>query len=261
MATPCRHVTFPWFVKSLWYMKRLYLIQVVLIAAAIVLFTPSMSAQITGEMPEDHDTLIIFEPAVPLLSEAANTQDIRQAIGIDLGFSGSGWGAGGFYNYRIFDDWTLFGNFIFTGRRNTDEFENAWYGPVPVVANKVNRLFMLPVTLGISYRLFAEQLQESFRPYVSIGVTPTFIFQTPYIQDGIYYEFFQSFGYTQTHFRWGGVVGIGSMFGDPAEGNIIGVSMRYYTIPYGGDGLESLRGSPITDFGGVLLTLSLGMAY
>ena len=221
-----------------------------------------MKAQITGELPTPEDTLIIFEPASPLMSEAALNKNIKQAIGLDLGFSGSGWGFGAFYHYKIFKNATVFGNFVFSGRRGSDEFDNAWYGPIPVVANKVNRLFMMPFTIGINYRLFADQLQESFRPFISAGISPTLIFQTPYIQDGIYYEFFQSFGYMQTHFRWGASFSVGSMFGNPAEdGNIIGVQMRYYTIPFGGDGLESLRGLPITNFGGVMLTLSVGLAY
>jgi hypothetical protein len=232
-----------------------------IMVAATCWLAPSLHAQITGEVPEVDDTLIIFEPAMPLMAEQVDVNSIRQALGFDLAFSGSGWGVGGFYHYRVFDNATVFTNFIFTGRRNTDEFENAWYGPVPVVSNKVNRLFMVPFTLGVNYRLFSETLQETFRPFVSVGVTPTLILQTPYIRDGIYYEFFQSFGQMQTHFRWGASFCIGSMFGDPTEGNIIGVSMRYYTIPYGGDGLESIKGSPITNFGGVLLTLSLGMAY
>ena len=120
---------------------------------------------------------------------------------------------------------------------------------------------MIPITFGAAYRLFSESLQESFRPFVSMGVSPTIIIQTPYIQDGIYYEFFNSFGQAQTHFRWGGQFSIGSNFGDPTDGSVIGVQLRYYTIPFGGDGLESVRGLPIENFGGVMISISVGSAF
>ena len=221
-------------------------------------------AQITGETPPPADTLIIFEPAQPLF-QPKDAKEIKNAFGADILFSGSGWGFGAFYHRKIFDNATVFGNFGVSGRRNTDEFEDAWLGPIPVVSNKVNRLFMIPMTAGIQYRLFAETLQESFRPFLAMGVSPTIILQTPYLRQeetGIrYYEFFESFGHLQTYFRWGGMFALGSMFGDPTDGSVIGVMMRYYTIPFGEGGLESVRGLPIENFGGVILTLSVGTAW
>jgi len=221
----------------------------------------SSFAQIPGKTPQVPDTLIIFEPAEPLTVNVEGKRNATQAIGLDILFSGSGWGIGMFYHHKIGDNITAFGNFAFSPRRNTDEFENAWLGSVPVVSNKVNRLFMLPITLGINYRLFSESLQESFRPFLSVGVTPTVIIQTPYIQDGIYYEFFNSFGYATTYVRMGGMISVGSLFGNPAEGNVMGVMVRYYSIPFGGNGIESIQDNPITNFGGIFLSLSVGTAF
>lgn len=235
-----------------------------LCAVAVVLLAQVqyVQAQIAGEPVTTSDTIIVFEPALPLLTtDAEAAAAITQGAGLDVLFSGSGWGFGGFYQHKIVENITAFGNFGFSGRRNTDEFENAWLGNVPVVTQKVNRLYMLPVTIGFQYRLMSESLQESFRPFVAAGVTPTVIFQTPYIQDGVYYEFFQSWGYAQTHFRWGGMLGVGSMFGKPSDKSVIGVMIRYYTIPFGGNGLESIRDFPISNFGGVFLSLSVGGAW
>lgn len=233
-----------------------------LIAALLVVSAQHIRAQITGESPGEADTVITFVPALPLLTnEAEAAAAITQAAGLDILFSTSGWGFGAFYHHRVIDNGTVFTNFGFSPRRNTDEFDNAWLGNVPVVSQKVNRLFMMPITFGFNYRLFAADLQESFRPFVSAGITPTIIFQTPYIQDGEYYEFFQSWGYLQTHFRWGAMFAVGSMFGNPASGSVLGVMIRYYTIPYGGNGLESIRDFPITNFGGVFLNMSVGGAW
>ncbi len=220
------------------------------------------NAQITGEPPVPDDSVIIFEPVLPLLTdEAAARSAIRQAAGIDLLFSQSGWGIGAFYHYRVSDDGSVFGNFGLSGRRNSDEFENAWLGAIPVVSEKVNRLFMIPMTVGYQYRLFSESLQETFRPFVCAGITPTIIVRTPYIHDGVFYEFFQSFGYAETYFRWGAMFGVGSLFGNPTEGSVVGFTARYYTIPFGDPGLESMREMPITNFGGVFLSLSVGWTW
>lgn len=227
----------------------------------LVFCSTDLSAQIAGETPELPDSLIVFEPAEPLLANADGLKNSKQAAGLDILFSGSGWGIGGFYHHKVADNTTVFINAGFSPRRNTDEFENAWLGSIPVVSNKVNRLFMIPITLGVNYRLFSETLQESFRPFVSAGITPTIILQTPYIVDGVYYEFFNSFAYTQTYLRWGGMFCVGSLFGDPAEGSITGVMVRYYTIPFGGEGLESIQDNPIKNFGGIFLSLSIGTAF
>ncbi|KAB2893700.1 MAG: hypothetical protein H3C37_05870 [Candidatus Kapabacteria bacterium] len=222
----------------------------------------TLQAQKTGEQPPPDDSVIVFSPALPLLTdEAAAKAAIVHTGGFNLLFSQSGWGAGGFYSYRLGDNSSIVVSVDISGRRNTDEFENAWLGPIPVVAEKVNRLFMIPATIGFQYRLFADDLQDSFRPFVMAGFTPTLILQSPYIRDGIYYEFFQSFGYARTYLRWGGVFGVGSMFGNIAEGSVVGFTARYYTIPFGGDGLESMRDFPITNFGGVFLTLSAGWTW
>jgi len=221
-------------------------------------------AQITGEEPAPPDSLIVFEPAQPLVMEVSE-RSIKNALGADILFSGSGWGFGAFYHRKVFDNGTVFANFGLSGRRNTDELEDAWLGAIPVVSSKVNRLFMIPMTFGVQYRLFAESLQESFRPFVATGVTPTIILSTPYLrfsEEGVrYYEFFESFGYTESYFRWGAMFAIGAMFGDPTDGSVMGVMMRYYTIPFGDGGLESVRGLPIENFGGVMLTLSIGKAW
>lgn len=224
-------------------------------------FSAQGLGQITGEDPAPFDSVMVFKPAVPLLSDFLAKANAKNGVGLDLLFSGSGWGAGGFYQRILFTDVTLFVNTGISGRRNTDEFENVWLGQVPVVAGKVNRLFMIPTTLGLQYRLFSESLQESLRPYFAVGVTPTYILSTPYIRGGQYYEFFNSFAYGTSYLRMGGSFAVGAMFGDPASGSLVGVQLRYYVIPFGGDGLESMKSSPIKDFGGIFISLSVGSSY
>ncbi len=235
---------------------------VMFLALLLILATAPVSAQIAGEEPVPTDTSIVFTPARPLLEEIATNAVATQAAGVDLLFSGSGWGAGVFYTRVLSGNLSGFANLVITPRRNSDEVENVWYnGFIPIVANKINRLFMFPVTAGLQYRLFSEGLQETFRPYVALGLTATPILQTPYLKDGYYYEFFESFGSGTWHMRMGGMIGVGSVFGNPGKGSMIGVNIRYYTIPYGEPGLESMAALPITNFGAVFLSLSVGSAW
>jgi len=224
-------------------------------------------AQETGGQPEGprkpEDTVIVFTSPRPLLENNGIDKPATKAFGLDLIFSNSGWAFGGFYQGRIAEDLTGSVNIFFSPSRSTDEIENVFLGNIPVVYGKVNRLFVLPLTFGVQYRMFSKGLSDSFRPYVGVGLGPSLVIQTPYITEGengvpYFHEFFSSFADATVYGRFGGFVGIGANFGSITKGSMIGVNMRYYVIPFGGAGLESMQGIPITDFGGLFLSLSIG---
>lgn len=237
------------------------------IFCGLVLGMGTVAAQETGGTPEGPrkpgDTVIVFTSPRPLLENDGLDKPATKAFGLDLIFSNSGWAFGGFYQTRIAEDLTGFINLFFSPYRSTDEIENVYLGNIPVVYGKVNRLFAVPLTLGVQYRLFSKGLSDSFRPYIGAGVGPSLIIQTPYITEGpngvpYYHEFFSSFGDATVHGRFGGFIGLGANFGAITKGNMIGVNMRYYIVPFGSPGLESMQGIPITNFGGLFLSLSVG---
>ena len=221
----------------------------------------SLNAQITGELPEPPDSLIIYTPARPLLEESVQARRANNKLGFDLMFTASGWGVGGYYGRSLSDDLTLFTHLGIGSRRHTDEFEDAYYGNVPVISTKLNRLLVMPLSVGLQYRVFSSVLQESFRPFITGGISPALIVATPYIRDNIYYEFFNSFGYTTSYLRMGGFAGIGAFFGSLGKGSTMAVQIRYFVIPFGGNGIESLRNVFIKDMGGVALSLTIGTSY
>lgn len=238
--------------------QRLLIITVFLLASGSF-----VSAQVTGEQPapapggpaaKNKDTVKIFTSPRPLLATESTSGELRDARGIDVLFSGNGFGLGGFY-YHEFSH-TLFGfaHLGISGVQNTDEFEE--YDPRSqqwMVPNKINRLFMFPLTFGVQYRLFKDDVSENFRPFIQAGVGPSLIMSTPYSK-----EFFSAFGDAQFHVRPGGFVGAGLYFGD-GQKNLTGAHIRYYYIPFGGDGLASVEGFPIKNFGGIFLSLSVGI--
>ncbi|MBU3678269.1 MAG: hypothetical protein FGM32_01510 [Candidatus Kapabacteria bacterium] len=239
-----------------------------LLFGMVVLSSGVCRGQVTGADLPATDTTIIFRPVRPLLEDVTNHAVAYNNAGMSLLFSSSGWAVGGYYGTEIGTGVTLNVDLFITGRRNTDEFENAIFNnSFLVVSEKVNRLLMIPLTASIQYRLFRESLQETFRPYFSIGAVAATIIRTPYLDYGNYgevlrfYEYFESFGYATTYVRPGAMLGFGAVFGPVGKGNQVGVGLRYYTIPFGGDGLESIRFNPIKDFGGLIISMTIGSAW
>ena len=114
---------------------------------------------------------------------------------------------------------------------------------------------MFPVIFGANYYVLTEELDNNFKPYISFGLGPTFILSTPYEK-----EFFDSFGYSSAYTRFGSFVGIGADLSGTGK-SVMSVNIKYYYIPFGGDGLESIKKLPLENFGGIFLTLSVGMKF
>lgn len=205
-----------------------------------------VAGQPTAELP---DSLYVFESPRPLI---APVEELPALWGIALTFSGSGFGAGIFYQQGLRRNLAYSAELTVGGARNTDEFEV--YDPSSgsvYVPGKVNRLFVVPLSLSALYFPFTESLEESFGPMVSLGLVPTLIVATPYAE-----EFFAAFRRAQLFVRLGAHIGVGARIRYGGQ-SFLGIGLRYYVIPFGGSGLESVRGSPIRDFGGVVLILRL----
>ncbi|MCS6999391.1 MAG: hypothetical protein RML15_00605 [Bacteroidota bacterium] len=200
------------------------------------------------------DTVFIFSSPRPLIS----AQPVGQKTtmwGLQILFSQSGFGGGAFIQHSLSDVLSVFADLGISGARKSSEIETI-YDPVTgrfLVPGKVNWLFIFPLMIGVQHRLFTESLSETMRPFISGGVGPTLIVATPY-----QYEFFQSWGYARGYIRLGAFVGVGTYIGPPSRGSVA-LNVRYYTIPFGGQGLESIQGQPITDFGGLFLTFAVGL--
>ncbi len=227
----------------------------------ILLLGPSLlPAQVTGgtsgsstsgRHPISDDTLFVFTPARPLIDSTSIKQDVEDVIGFDLLFSNSGFGVGGFYQHNYSQNLAGFINLGVTGSRKSDEFEK--YDNTAqdyLVPGKINRLFTLPLMVGIRYRLLDEVLVDNFRPFFNIGAGPSMIVALPY-----QYSFFTSFGHARAYFTGGGFVGIGAEVGGRKP--LLSVNIRYFYIPFK-PGLESLQNESITDFGGLFLTMNVG---
>jgi hypothetical protein len=237
-------------------LKKIFIILVALAAFY------SASAQTPGDEPPrfNPDTVFIFKSPRPLIMQEDVNNPANNAWGLDVFFSESGFGMGAYLQKYFSKDFSCFANMMITGARNKDEFEqyicNTETGDCDYkVWNKVNRLYAIPFTLGAQYNLFAGELTESFRPFVSAGLGTALIAALPYDR-----EFFSSFKYAGLFLRFASFAGVGANFSIVGK-SVLSFNARYYYIPFGGDGLESIKNAPMTNFGGIFLSLSFGIRY
>ncbi len=225
--------------------------------------------------PQQKDSAMIFESPEPVFTKPVQSA-MDDAWGADILLSNNGFGLAGFYRHQYSRD--LFGTVTIGIAESKDDNEVEyynWYGQ-SYVPGKINRFLLVPLLFGIQYRIFADDITDSFRPYLNAGTGPTLVLAAPYNR-----EYFNSLGYARSHYTVGGYVGLGAFFGsDP--GSLSGINIRYYFVPFS-NGIESLRDPDVTitpavgetfapytvpgkirkkkDFGGFFITINLGSAF
>lgn len=196
---------------------------------------------------------------------------------LDVLLSNDGFGLGTMYRRSLTPDLSWFASFSIS--ESKDEREVEYYDPyygVPVTPGKLNRFLVFPLMSGIQYRLFRDDIVDTFRPYLNAGAGPAMIYMMPYVRltgqpDGTttseQVEFFSSLGKGQPHYTVGGFIGFGANFGTERS-NIFGINFRYYVTYLLSDGLPSLyneRTGAVAatkqSFGGFVISLNVGMAY
>jgi hypothetical protein len=213
----------------------------------------------------------VSPPAIP------ETEDFRNAWGVDILISNGGFGLGAFYRREFSEEWFGFASLSVSESKDDREVEQ--YNLITgqsYIPGKLNRFLVLPLTFGIQHRLFKEEITDNFRPYVNAGAGPTMIYVAPFTDitttptgtvEYSQVEFFKGIGRGQPHYTLGGFIGFGANFG-MEKSNLFGVNFRYYFTYLFGNGLPSLYnlgdGSVLArkkDFGGFFITLNVGLAY
>ncbi|MCZ7603479.1 MAG: hypothetical protein QY331_03770 [Melioribacteraceae bacterium] len=175
--------------------------------------------------------------------------------GVDLMFGEGGFGIGTFFRKEFNTEMTGFIDLSFSESKDEREFQYIDYWGNTFTVGKINRVFLIPVNIGLQYRLFSTELTSNLRPYVNFGVGPTLILSTPYEQ-----EFFSAFGDAETKFAVGGYVGFGANFGS-SKSNLIGINLRYYYMHLFDEGVENLRDRFRKDIAHFYLTINIGIMY
>ena len=231
-------------------MKKIYILLFSLVLT-IAACTSNLYAQTYYDA--DADTVLVFESP----RELVISDDIRQikpnTFGIELMFSGSGFGLGIQFDRILSSNYKLNYGLSFSGKRNTDEIEYWSYDYNDyIVPNKINRIFIIPVNIGLQRYIKINGLENSFRPFASLSAIPMGVWVMRYRAD-----FFNEIKDSKFHFKAGGGVAVGADFGD-VNAALISFKIKYLYVPWGGDGIESIRDFPIKNLGGIFLSLTLG---
>lgn len=212
----------------------------------------------TSLFSQQKDSTIVFESPEPVFTKSIPSS-FDDAWGADILLSNNGFGIAGFYRHQYTRD--LSGTITLGIAESKDDNEVEyydWYGQ-SYVPGKINRFLLIPLHVGIQYRLFADDITDTFRPYVNAGTGPTLVLASPYER-----EYFNSLGYARSHYTLGGYVGFGAFFGSDM-GSLSGINLRYYFVPFT-SGIESLRDlygrvGRKKEFGGFFITINLGSAF
>lgn len=196
--------------------------------------------------------------------------------GLDVLLSNGGFGLGAYYRREFTDDLSGTISFSISESKDDREIERYDYFGNVIVPGKLSRFLVMPLMFGVQYRLFREDIMDSFRPYINGGVGPTMIYASPFTEitrnslGGLEFqqvEFFRSLGKGQPHYTASAFVGVGAMFGGEKSG-VFGVNLRYYFTYLLGDGLPSLYEASTggvagtkKEFGGFFITFNIGISY
>lgn len=238
------------------YMETLckkYGVYLLIVFVSEIAFAQEKGEAVPGFKP---DSVITFHSPRPLISIPPSQRFYENGWGFNITLSNNGFGFGLFMQRAINKDLNLIGSLLFSGARNTDELD--YYFPdlgIDSIPGKIHRLTLMPLTFGLEQNLFTNILTESFKPYLCGGIGPAFIFASPYTQN-----WFTDVVHQDTYVRFAGYIGIGANFSSKSQ-TIMGVNIRYYYIPFGSHGLESIIYNPIKDFGGLFITLNVGIKY
>ncbi len=179
----------------------------------------------------------------------------NHAIGFDIMFGEGGLGAGGFFRHDLSETLTFFSDFSFSEAKDETEVEYIDYFGQVYVPRKKNRVFVIPLNLGLQYRLFKNDISDNLRPYINVGIGPQVVLTTPFEK-----EFFSSFGDTKSYLAAGGYIGLGANIGFNQK-NLLGISLRYYVTHMFNDGVEGMIGKFRKTIGGFYITINIGTMY
>lgn len=131
------------------------------------------------------------------------------------------------------------------------EFEQYDYFGNKMTPNKENRIFLLPLNIGIKKEIFGDDIGGSIKPIINLGISPSLVLTNPYSR-----EYFNALGYIQAAFAMGGYAGAGLEFKE-AKSVAFSFNVNYsYVTPVGKE-INSLKDRSISNLTGFQLNFGV----
>jgi outer membrane protein W len=174
---------------------------------------------------------------------------------INVLFSDNGFAAGSQIFKQFSPDVSGFAGIFFSGAKDDREFEVYDIFGNSYVPYKINRMFMIPINLGIQFRMFRDDVTDDLRPHINFGISPTAIIYTPYDE-----SFFSSFGHARAKYTVGVFASAGLDY-LTSKRSSLNMDVRYYYTMLPGKGIESLQDKEKRYFGGLYLVFSYNFMH
>ena len=184
-----------------------------------------------------------------LLSSRQQMNPYGTGAGLAIALTNSGFGFGGYYVHAIGSKSSLIGELQIAAGKDEREVKFFGYFGNSYIPDKANYFLMMPLQFGIQHRLFAESIEDNFRPFVQVMAGPTLGWEYPYFRDcdddGVYdpsvqcasggsertYDAFTAFFRGRTILGAGGMIGFGAHFGlskRMTQGVRLGYTFNYF---------------------------------
>lgn len=224
------------------------------------------------------------QPAEP----APRANPYGTGLGMAILVTNNGFGLGGYYHRAVSPSTAFLAELSIGAGKSDREIQFFGFG-TSYIPRKANYLLMAPLQGGLVQRLFRNQIEDNFRPYVQLTAGPTLGWEYPYFRDlngngrydPDYYEDVNLNGrrdrnepYERTYdaigalprgsarLGAGGTLALGAHFGRSRK---VTQGVRFgYTFSYFFDGIELLEPDvqpPQRFFGTPSLTLTFGRLY
>lgn len=222
----------------------------VVIAGAIFLFTIIFSniSFSFDDDPNENDKSNGYD--YPKIEKPQRTQ-----WGFNAMYGEKGFGLAAEYYINTWKNTDIFAGLGFSGVTDDREFQEYDYFGNSYTPDKVNRIFIAPLSIGIRHALFQDDIDGSLKPMISAGVAPTLVLTNPYNTG-----FFPALGKFNAAFAFGPFAGVGMNF-NQNKNVAFSFNINYYYLPVIGKEVMSLENRPINNVGGLQFAIGVNLLH
>lgn len=162
--------------------------------------------------------------------------------GLEIMLTNNGFGLGGYYRRELSARVSFLVESSLGAGKDDRELKFLSRFGSGFIPNKRNYFLMLPIHLGVQRRLFSENIEDNFRPYLHLSAGPNFGWEYPYFDDENGNErfdddidhrldIFSAFPRGRLRFGLSGMVALGAYFGfsqKVTQGIRLGYALNYF---------------------------------